>query len=275
MRSAFFTIFGDFIRKDDGMITMAELTRLLETLHFTEEAIKAAVFRMRHQKIVISKKKDGKMYYLLTEEGIEKMDEGLRRTFRESDVVEWDGWWRVLIYSVPEKKRQLRDQLRKEITWLGFGQVMPGTWISPYNLFEPVRRLIKQHKLESYVQMFESKHVGPGPYQTLVSQAWDLDGINQQYRGFIEEFEPRYQAYCAEHDKWDACKTFAERVMLVHEYRKFLHIDPQLPLELLPMNWLGEDARHLFRKMYQALTPGAMQFYKQVRNDRMAASGER
>lgn len=250
---------------------MPELIKLMETLHFTEEAIKAAIFRMRHQKIVISKKIKGKTNYSLTEEGFEKMDEGLRRTFRESDDVQWDGWWRVLIYSVPETQRQLRDQLRKEITWLGFGQLMPGTWISPYNLIAPVMRLVNQHHLEQFVQLFESKHVGPGPYQTLVSQAWDLDAINNQYRLFIEKFEPRYHACCDQHDIRDVQKAFAERVLLVHEYRKFLHVDPQLPVELLPVNWLGEDARHLFRKMYQVLTPAAMQFYHDVRVEKFAA----
>jgi len=267
VRSAFFTIFGDYIRKDNGMITMPELIKLFSALEFSEEAIKAAIFRMRHQQIVLSKRQDGVTYYSLSEEGIEKMDEGLRRTFREVDTINWDGWWRVLVYSIPEKNRQLRDQLRKELAWHGFGQLTPGTWITPYNLFEPIKRVIKTYQMENFIQMFESKHIGPGSNQSLVEQAWDMDSINLKYTEFINKYKPRYQTYLQEKEQWDDHRTFAERVQLVHEYRMFLHIDPELPIELLHANWVGEEARHLFRKYYGVLTAGAVSFYKYVRKD--------
>ena len=37
-------------------------------------------------------------------------------------------------------------------------------------------------------------------------------------------------------------ECFVERTKLVHEYRKFLFLDPGLPKELLPEMWSG-DAR--------------------------------
>jgi phenylacetic acid degradation operon negative regulatory protein len=263
VRTAFFTIYGDYIRNDDGMVTMSELTKLLNSLNFSEEAIKAAIYRMRHQQIVVSIKQDGKTYYTLTEEGIHKMEEGMRRTFRRPEEENWDGNWRVLIYSLPEDKRQLRDQLRNEITWLGFGQLTPGTWISPNDLFAQIRRIVKKYKIESYVQMFESKHLGPNSRESIINQVWDLNSINKRFREFIDEFEPRLQMFSS---KWEDEKTFAERVRLVHEYRKFLHIDPGLPLNLLPNDWQGGEAGQLFRNFYQMLTPGAIRFYKDVRN---------
>jgi len=54
-------------------------------------------------------------------------------------------------------------------------------------------------------------------------------------------------------------------VMLLHEYRKFLHIDPQLPGRLLPDGWLGHRARDLFWRYYRALAPGAERFYREVK----------
>lgn len=265
VRSAFYTIFGDYIYKDDSMITMSELTKLLKSLEFTDEAIKAAIYRMRHQKIVVSLKKNGKTYYTLTQEGFNKMTEGMRRTFTEFEESKWDKKWRVLIYSIPEKERQVRDQFRKEITWMGFGQVTPGTWITPHNLFDPILRLIKQYTIENYVQMFEAEHVGLANTAHLVSQAWDLVSTNNKFKDFITEFKPRLQTFKEEGDRWKAEIIFAERVILVHEYRKFLHIDPQLPLELFPNGWLGEEARQLFNQYYKSLSPVAIQFYNSIR----------
>ena len=36
-------------------------------------------------------------------------------------------------------------------------------------------------------------------------------------------------------------ECFVERTKLVHEYRKFLFVDPGLPEELLPEKWLGSQ----------------------------------
>lgn len=262
VRSAFFTIYGDYIGKENGCITMAELCELLASLNYTEEAVKAAIYRMRHEKIVVSNKIDGKTYYTLTKQGMEKLEMGLQRTFNGSNREEWNGKWFVLIYSLPEKERRLRDRLRREITWLGFGQLTPGTWISPYNLQEDIKRILNHYCIAGYVHFFESAHLGPGDAQALIYQAWDFEYMNVQYKGFIKTFLSRFQNYA---EDWDYKRKFAERVLLVHEYRKFLHIDPQLPSRLLPVGWQGEEARQLFRDYYEKLTPGAIAFYKKVR----------
>lgn len=265
LRTAFYTIFGDYIGKDDGMITMPELSRLMGALGFSEEATKAAIYRMRHQQLVISFKRNDRTYYSLTEEGKVKMESGIARTFREPDDADWNGLWHVLIYSLPETERQQRDQLRKEISWLGFGQLTPGTWITPHDLSEQVKRIVKKHHIEEYVQLFESRHLGPPDADSLVSQAWNLPQINELYGVFISEFRPRLQTF--PRNGWDDEKTFAERVALVHEYRKFLHVDPFLPRELLPAYWLGKEARRLFLEYYRLLSPGSVRFYESIRND--------
>ncbi|MEH0069253.1 PaaX family transcriptional regulator C-terminal domain-containing protein [Pannonibacter sp. Pt2-lr] len=46
------------------------------------------------------------------------------------------------------------------------------------------------------------------------------------------------------------------RLLLVHAYRHVLLRDPRLPQAALPAGWNGGEARHLFRRLYLALTPG-------------------
>jgi phenylacetic acid degradation operon negative regulatory protein len=50
--------------------------------------------------------------------------------------------------------------------------------------------------------------------------------------------------------------AFVVRTLLIHEYRRVMLRDPQLPAELLPHGWPGAAARTLTRNMY-ALTQQA------------------
>ncbi len=61
---------------------------------------------------------------------------------------------------------------------------------------------------------------------------------------FIEKYSKQFivhQSIISRGEMSDA-DCFAERTNLVHEYRKFLFIDPGLPKELLPSKWNGNHA---------------------------------
>jgi phenylacetic acid degradation operon negative regulatory protein len=54
--------------------------------------------------------------------------------------------------------------------------------------------------------------------------------------------------------------AFAVRFQLVHEWRKFLFIDPALPAALLPENWPGRQAAQIFDEAAQSLRAAADRF---------------
>jgi phenylacetic acid degradation operon negative regulatory protein len=49
----------------------------------------------------------------------------------------------------------------------------------------------------------------------------------------------------------------------VHEWRKFLFLDPGLPRELLPVDWPGTEAATFFDKESERLRPAATRFVEQ------------
>ena len=55
------------------------------------------------------------------------------------------------------------------------------------------------------------------------------------------------RAHLDAHDDEDEA-AFAARFHLVHEWRKFLFVDPGCPTTLLPDDWPGPDAAALFAK---------------------------
>jgi len=55
----------------------------------------------------------------------------------------------------------------------------------------------------------------------------------------------------------------AARSRLVHEWRKFLFLDPGLPRELLPVPWAGEEAADFFDSESGRLQAAAARFVDQ------------
>jgi phenylacetic acid degradation operon negative regulatory protein len=92
----------------------------------------------------------------------------------------------------------------------------------------------------------------------MVSRAWDLSEVETRYEEFIAEFstlEPK-----------DGPATLHAQTLLVHEWRRFPFLDPQLPADLLPQNWRGTPAAQLFHRRHQEWRPVAQQHWDQLQN---------
>lgn len=44
----------------------------------------------------------------------------------------WDGKWRMLIFDIVERKRPLRDKIRRTLSHIGFFRLQDSVWIYPY-----------------------------------------------------------------------------------------------------------------------------------------------
>ncbi|EGL81967.1 transcriptional regulator, PaaX family [Caldalkalibacillus thermarum TA2.A1] len=264
-RSMIFTLYGDYIRHYGGEIWIGSLIRLLEAFGHNAQSVRAAMSRMQKQGWVKSHKRGNKSYYSLTERGKKRMNVAAKRIFKLKPE-RWDGKWRMLIYSIPETKRHIRDELRKELVWSGFGSLSHSCWISPNPLEEQVAEMVERYGLDDYVDFFVAENKGPNDNKSLVERCWDLEEINGRYQEFIDHYSKRFviDRNKIEMNKMSDEECFVERTKLVHEYRKFLFVDPGLPGELLPDHWLGEHAAALFRDYYQILAKPASRFFEEV-----------
>jgi phenylacetic acid degradation operon negative regulatory protein len=208
----------------------------------------------------------GKSYYSLTKSGYDLLTEGAQRIFQRRKS-KWDGNWNIVSYSVPETMRKARDRLRLELGLMGYGALSEATWISPYDLTKEVQKLVKRLDIEEYVNIFNAQHEGNTDPKEIVARCWNLDRIHQKYADFLTEYRPKLE----EHRKrLEAGKTiepseyFVARFNLIHEYRKLPFFDPDLPLELLPKNWLRPEAAALFDEYHASLTEKANEYFDSV-----------
>src|SRR5690349_18177937 len=115
-RSMLFTLFGVYIRHFGGEIWLSSLTRLMGEFGFSEQAVRAAITRLQNQGWIKTRRIGKNSYCSLTEKGLRRVDEAARRIYRLRREP-WDGSWCLLTYTVPEEKREVRDQLRTELGW--------------------------------------------------------------------------------------------------------------------------------------------------------------
>ena len=262
-RSLLFTVYGDSVRPHGGEIGMRSLIRLMDPLGLSPRAVRAAVARIARQGWLRTRRAGRRAFYSLTPQGTWRVEQGVRRVY-QVEPEPWDGRWRLLTYAIPEGRRGARDRLRRELTWLGLGALSRSTWVTPRDLTAALRELVAAHALDGDVAIFEAAHLGPGQDRALVGRCWDLDAIGARYRAFTAAAGRRAEALrrrLRRRTISDAA-CFGEKIRLVHEYRKFLFVDPGLPQTLLPPDWPGQAAAALFRDLYQMLAAPAARFFE-------------
>jgi phenylacetic acid degradation operon negative regulatory protein len=253
-----FTLYGVFIRHFGGEIGLNSLTHLLGEFDFREPAVRAAVTRLSAQGWLETRRIGRNSYCSLTTKGWQRVDEAASRVYRNRRE-NWDGKWCILTYTIPEEKREARDQLRTDLVWWGFGQLATSTWISPHKYSRHMVDLVNRYNLSDYVDIFYACYEGAKTNLQLAQKSWNLNEVQQKYNEFVAVFLPAFQA-----DKLNPPsdrEAFVKRCRLVHEYRKFLFIDPALPNELLPQDWGGTRAFNLIQQYDRLLAPGAGRYF--------------
>jgi phenylacetic acid degradation operon negative regulatory protein len=263
--SFIYTLFGDFVHRDPTAhdeLWVGALIRLMSEFSISEAAVRQAVSRMSRQGWLAAAKRGNRSYYCLTERGRRRVEAISPRIY--GPVVEWDGRWRMLTYSVSETRREGRDGLRKDLTVLGWAQLSASTWLSPNDALDAARSAAEANGVLENVDLFVGEYRGPHSDRELLERCWDLPAIAQQYRDFIANYEPRLQNERAHHVLSDD-EAFVERMWLVHDYRKFTYVDPGLPSTLLPAHWPGTAAAATFREYYSLISNKAEHFFRAAR----------
>jgi phenylacetic acid degradation operon negative regulatory protein len=261
-----FTFYGDYLRHRSGEAWTGNLIEFLGLFGLSGQAVRSTLSRMARKGWLKSRRTSRYSFYSLTPKSIELLEEGAQRIYQpRSDP--WDGRWHLLTYSVPESKRHLRRRLRRRLLWLGFGTLNHATWISPRNLQSKVEELVETLDLQPYVEFFNCEHRGFSSSEEIVASCWNLKRLNRYYANFIERYEPLYLEHKAQlktSESLNPQDCFIRRFMLIHEYRLSPYVDPNLPFELLPKDWLGSRATELFQGYRHLLAEGAETFVDSV-----------
>jgi phenylacetic acid degradation operon negative regulatory protein len=199
----------------------------------------------------------------LTDAGRHLLAEGAERIYTFSGQAStWDGRWLILGVTVPDSQRELRHQLKTRMTWAGFGAVAANLWVSPNVDHEAeAKRLLDELGLAATTLSFTGPFAGIGSEKNVIEQAWNLRDLAERYEAFLAEFaglRPK-----------PGQATMLAQIRLVHEWRRFPFLDPQLPVELLPPGWIGTRAAAVFHERHAAWHDAAQTHWRRLMIDDM------
>jgi phenylacetic acid degradation operon negative regulatory protein len=261
-RLLIFTLYGDYLLPRKGWAPTGSLIALLELLGVRPQAARSTLSRMNREGWLKAERRGRHSRYGLTLNARHLLEEGTRRIF-ESRPRRWDGRWRVIVYSLPETKRDLREAVRRRLSYLGFAALTPGTWVSPHDRQVEVQSLLKDLKAQRYVQYFEGHWRGHISNRGLVTRCWNLKELNRLYAAFLRKWVPelkKYGKHPASSNGLNPSECFVHRFWIIHQYSAFPSRDPNLPSKLLPKGWRGNEASQVFRTYRRRLAKRANAF---------------
>jgi phenylacetic acid degradation operon negative regulatory protein len=243
-RTLIVTVYGLYAREHGGWLSVASLIELLAGLGVDQQAVRSSVHRLKRNGVLVASSREGAAGYELSEEGRDLLREGDELIFRRDRAVLEDGWL-LVVFSMPESERDRRHQLRSNLTWLGFGTLAPGVWIAPAHLYEPTAAMIHRLGLDAYSELMHTQHLAFGDLSQKVRQWWDFEQLDPLYQEFVAVHGPVLERR-RRGERQGGAEAFADYVRALTDWRRLPYLDPGLPAELLPPDWIGIRAADLF-----------------------------
>lgn len=253
------TIFGDAIAPRGGVVWIGSLIAALAPLGISQRLVRTAVFRLVQEGILANEQVGRRSFYSLTGAGRVQFHDATARIYAQPER-QWQGQWCIaLLHALPTAQRAAA---RQALSWLGFGQFGADTLAHPHADRARLHRHLEDLGVGSDTVLLDATLAADGSdlaLRRLVSNTWDLGALEAAYASYIGLFSPILEAL-----QKGACLSDADafyiRTFMIHEYRKVVLRDPELPADLLPANWQGHSAYQLSRRLYRKLVAPSERF---------------
>src|SRR3954468_8390929 len=237
-RSMLLTVLGEYVLPAEDGVWQETLITALTGLDYKPQAARQALARSVTGGWLRTERHGRRARVHLTGEAREMLSTGAERIYSFGTPWEWDGRWLLVLVRVPEERRDVRPLIRSRLAWAGFGSLGNGLWITPHVEREAEVARVAGAELLSFRAEFGSI----GEPARVVADAWDLGEVADRYREFIGRFErlrPRTPQ-----------AAFRAQTDLVHTWRHFPFLDPDLPPETLPAHWPRTRAQRVFAERH-------------------------
>jgi phenylacetic acid degradation operon negative regulatory protein len=242
------TLYGDVFASRGQAIWLGSLIQLLAPFGISSRQVRTSVFRLASDQWFDIERIGRRSYYGLSTDGLQRVQHAGKRIYEFSSAP-WDGYW-TLVFIDAKWKLSARQKLRRELLWDGFGQLAPNIFAHPRADHQSFTEILQACQAEAHVTLLKASSLetySRKPLIELMQQTFDLTHIDAAWQQFIK----RFASLTAGASKLSPAEAFYVRTLLIHEYRRILLRDPNLPDELLPESWSGLEARQLCQSLYQ------------------------
>ena len=255
-RALLISVLGQWVGPTDTSVWTTTLVGALESLGIESRAARQAVNRTATDGWLEGESVGRYTRWKLTASGRRMIGSAVPRVQRS--IVEdkpWDGTFLLLTLTGTPLDRVARDRLAVGLDFEGFGTLGAGTWVAVgEGSREGADTVLNSCGLQDQALLFQATAVeGAETPAEVVALAWDLETAAAAHEAFLAEFE------AAEPET--ESEAFALRTKMAHEWRHILSIDPSLPLDLLPNDWVGHRARKVFQRRFSDWAEAATSYY--------------
>jgi phenylacetic acid degradation operon negative regulatory protein len=259
-RSVLLTVLGEYVLPADGGVWQETLIAALGALDIKPHAARQALARSIAAGWLRSERSGRRSRAYLTDPTGEMLRTGARRIYSFGQPWAWEGRWLLVTLRVPEHRRDVRHRIRTQLAWAGFGSLGGGVWISPHVERESELLQISSNGSVAELLSFHAELGAIGDPARLVAEAWNLDQVAAGYRQFIADFGRRRPRTPE--------AVFRAQTLLVHGWRRFPFLDPDLPERLLPARWPRSRAHELFAERHVAWHQVAQDYFGSLESGR-------
>ncbi len=246
------SLLGEYWLGRDDHVPSAALVELANDFDVSPTSARAALSRLARRDLVVSSKDGRKTFYGLTDHAKTAMEAELRRIINLGVADRpWDGSWNVVMFSLPEDRRDVRHLLRSALRFCGFAPLFDGVWVSPDSDAAAALDVLKDLGVENSTILDSSVTHSSGLGDPLA--AWDLDAVAASYRSFISEFAGLRDQVT--NGAISPTEALVERSRVLDAWSAFPDLDPDLPTSMLPADWPRQHARRVFVELYDGLGP--------------------
>lgn len=137
-----------------GILTVAAIApnvlqvlgRLPGTRRYFPSYVRTRVERLCDQGLIQFSNIKGNRVIRLTQKGKREL-ERCRLLEKTKTHLQWDGYWRMIIFDIHEYKRSIRHKIRTALKQFGFKQLQQSVWIYPYDCEDAVIFLKADHRI--------------------------------------------------------------------------------------------------------------------------------
>ena len=248
--SVLITLFGDVVAGRSQSVWLGSLIQLADLFGLSARLVRTSAFRLTADDWLNCTRLGRRSFYGLTAAGLQRVQHAERRIY-DFKLPEWDGRW-TLVMMATGLPASVRLNLKRELRWEGFGELSPNVLAHPHASHSSLKDIIRASSSEEKIVVLSAESIAgysSKPLQTVMQSVFKLDQVEAAFRQFLARFEPMLQ----QTTDLSPAEAFFVRTLLIHEYRKVLLRDPNLPQALLPANWSGFRARQLCEALYKQL----------------------
>ena len=118
---------------------------------------------LQKNRLVSIAEKDGQQILTLSEDGKKRV---LRFNLHQMAIKKpkkWDGYWRIVIFDIPEGRKQGREALRSKLKQLGFYRLQKSCFIYPYECKSEIDFISEMFEVSPYVNFIVAKEIEGAP----------------------------------------------------------------------------------------------------------------